>query len=274
MVVMAVWRAFAKPFRYAALAAGALPALAFPELNLEFLGWCGLVPAILIIRGRPVRPGGRGARLVAGRRLHPGLPVLADPEHRPGAAARRGGVRGVVDGLRGGGLGPAAPAAPPGPRARGARRAARLLGVHRVGPVLAGVRRPLGRAGRQPVAASRGAGPGRGGWCLADQLRPGRGEHGYHDPAAGPGHGGARRGGRRGRRGAGRGTGGLRPHRGRAAGPARDRGPGAAGYHPQQASAGGCEPAAVRTARCWPARHHPARHHPARHRPPRPDRLG
>ena len=50
---MAVWRAFAKPFRYAALAAGALPALAFPGLNLEFLGWCGLVPAILIIRATP-----------------------------------------------------------------------------------------------------------------------------------------------------------------------------------------------------------------------------
>ncbi|HEX9352241.1 MAG TPA: apolipoprotein N-acyltransferase [Streptosporangiaceae bacterium] len=50
---MAVWRAFAKPFRYAALAAGALPALAFPQLNLEFLGWCGLVPAILIIQAAP-----------------------------------------------------------------------------------------------------------------------------------------------------------------------------------------------------------------------------
>ena len=50
---MAVWRAFAKPPRYAALAAGALPTLAFPQLNLEFLGWCGLVPAILIIRAAP-----------------------------------------------------------------------------------------------------------------------------------------------------------------------------------------------------------------------------
>jgi apolipoprotein N-acyltransferase len=53
MVGMAAWRAFAKPFRYAALAAGALPALAFPQLNLEFLGWCGLVPAILIIQAAP-----------------------------------------------------------------------------------------------------------------------------------------------------------------------------------------------------------------------------
>ena len=51
--VMAVWRAFAQPLRYAALGAGALPILAFPQLNLEFLGWCGLVPGILILRGAP-----------------------------------------------------------------------------------------------------------------------------------------------------------------------------------------------------------------------------
>ena len=50
---MALWRALAKPLRYAALAAGVLPALAFPQLNLEFLGWCGLVPAMLIIRAAP-----------------------------------------------------------------------------------------------------------------------------------------------------------------------------------------------------------------------------
>ncbi len=50
---MALWRALAKPLRYAALAAGVLPALAFPQLNLEFLGWCGLVPAMLIIRVAP-----------------------------------------------------------------------------------------------------------------------------------------------------------------------------------------------------------------------------
>jgi len=50
---MAVWRAFAQPLRYAALGAGALPILAFPQLNLEFLGWCGLVPGILITRASP-----------------------------------------------------------------------------------------------------------------------------------------------------------------------------------------------------------------------------
>jgi apolipoprotein N-acyltransferase len=44
------WRALRQPARYAALAAGALPILAFPQLNLEFLGWCGLVPGMLIIR--------------------------------------------------------------------------------------------------------------------------------------------------------------------------------------------------------------------------------
>jgi apolipoprotein N-acyltransferase len=44
------WRALTQPYRYAALAAGALPILAFPALNLEFLGWCGLVPGLLIIR--------------------------------------------------------------------------------------------------------------------------------------------------------------------------------------------------------------------------------
>ncbi len=45
-----LWRALAQPYRYAALAAGALPILAFPALNVEFLGWCGLVPGLLIIR--------------------------------------------------------------------------------------------------------------------------------------------------------------------------------------------------------------------------------
>ena len=53
MGVMAVWRAFAQPLRYAALGAGALPILAFPQLNLGFLGWCGLVPGILIMRASP-----------------------------------------------------------------------------------------------------------------------------------------------------------------------------------------------------------------------------
>ena len=50
---MAVWRGLAKPSRYAVLLAGALPVLAFPALNLEFLGWCGLVPGLLLIHRSP-----------------------------------------------------------------------------------------------------------------------------------------------------------------------------------------------------------------------------
>jgi apolipoprotein N-acyltransferase len=41
--------------RYAALAAGALPVLAFPAANLEFLAWFGLVPGMLLIRAAPTR---------------------------------------------------------------------------------------------------------------------------------------------------------------------------------------------------------------------------
>jgi apolipoprotein N-acyltransferase len=50
---MAVWRGLAKPSRYAVLVAGGLPVLAFPGLNLEFLGWCGLVPGLLLIHRAP-----------------------------------------------------------------------------------------------------------------------------------------------------------------------------------------------------------------------------
>jgi len=47
------WRAFGKPVRYAALVAGALPALAFPAPNLEFVAWFGLVPGMLLFRSAP-----------------------------------------------------------------------------------------------------------------------------------------------------------------------------------------------------------------------------
>ncbi|HYB86051.1 MAG TPA: apolipoprotein N-acyltransferase [Streptosporangiaceae bacterium] len=50
---MALWRALAQPLRYAALVAGALPVLAFPAPNLEFLAWFGLVPGLLIMRASP-----------------------------------------------------------------------------------------------------------------------------------------------------------------------------------------------------------------------------
>ncbi len=50
---MRLLRGLAKPVRYAALAAGALPALAFPDPNLEFLAWFGLVPGLLLMRAAP-----------------------------------------------------------------------------------------------------------------------------------------------------------------------------------------------------------------------------
>ena len=50
---MAVWRALTKPARYAALVAGALPVLAFPAPDLEFLAWFALVPGLLLMRASP-----------------------------------------------------------------------------------------------------------------------------------------------------------------------------------------------------------------------------
>jgi apolipoprotein N-acyltransferase len=47
------WRAFKQPVHYAALAAGALPVLAFPSANLEWLAWFGLVPGMLLFRAAP-----------------------------------------------------------------------------------------------------------------------------------------------------------------------------------------------------------------------------
>jgi apolipoprotein N-acyltransferase len=46
-------RSLGKPIWWAALAAGALPVLAFPAPNLEFLAWFGLVPGLLIMRTAP-----------------------------------------------------------------------------------------------------------------------------------------------------------------------------------------------------------------------------
>jgi apolipoprotein N-acyltransferase len=46
-------RGLAKPVRYAALVSGALPLLAFPSPNLEFVAWFGLVPGMLLIRAAP-----------------------------------------------------------------------------------------------------------------------------------------------------------------------------------------------------------------------------
>ena len=52
---MGFWRGFRQPARYAALLAGALPVLAFPAANLEFLGWIGLVPGLAVLRAAPTR---------------------------------------------------------------------------------------------------------------------------------------------------------------------------------------------------------------------------
>jgi apolipoprotein N-acyltransferase len=54
---MSFWRrlgsALAQPARYGALVAGALPVLAFPAPNLEFLAWFALVPGLLLMRAAP-----------------------------------------------------------------------------------------------------------------------------------------------------------------------------------------------------------------------------
>jgi apolipoprotein N-acyltransferase len=41
--------------RYAVLLAGALPVLAFPQANLEFLAWAVLVPGLLLMAVAPAR---------------------------------------------------------------------------------------------------------------------------------------------------------------------------------------------------------------------------
>jgi apolipoprotein N-acyltransferase len=48
-------RALGQPVRYGALVAGALPILAFPGANLEFLGWIGLVPGLALMQRAPTR---------------------------------------------------------------------------------------------------------------------------------------------------------------------------------------------------------------------------
>jgi apolipoprotein N-acyltransferase len=49
------WRALGQPLRWATLLAGAIPALAFPAANLEFLGWVGLVPGLALMQAAPTR---------------------------------------------------------------------------------------------------------------------------------------------------------------------------------------------------------------------------
>jgi apolipoprotein N-acyltransferase len=44
-----------RPVRWLSLVAGALPVLAFPAANLEFVAWFGLVPGLLLMRAAPGR---------------------------------------------------------------------------------------------------------------------------------------------------------------------------------------------------------------------------
>jgi apolipoprotein N-acyltransferase len=50
-----IWRSLRQPSRYAALATGGIPVLAFPAANLEFLAWVGLVPGLALMRSAPTR---------------------------------------------------------------------------------------------------------------------------------------------------------------------------------------------------------------------------
>jgi apolipoprotein N-acyltransferase len=54
---MSLWRrlgaGLGKPARWGALVSGALPVLAFPAPNIEFLAWFGLVPGLLLMRAAP-----------------------------------------------------------------------------------------------------------------------------------------------------------------------------------------------------------------------------
>src|SRR6266581_6883079 len=51
--VAAIVHSVTRPAQWAALLAGAVPVLAFPSLNLEFLAWVGLVPGLLLLRAAP-----------------------------------------------------------------------------------------------------------------------------------------------------------------------------------------------------------------------------
>jgi apolipoprotein N-acyltransferase len=130
-----------RPARYAALLAGAVPVLAFPSLNLEFLAWCGLVPGLLLLRAAPTGREaairgwwfGTGYLLMALYWLTPNLGpglllvviVLGVPWAGVGLAAWRL-LRGAAPapGARSGGW---RPPGPPGPSARQAAAALVVL---------------------------------------------------------------------------------------------------------------------------------------------------
>ena len=47
---MTFWRGFRQPARWAALLSGAIPVLAFPAANQEYLAWIGLLPGLALMR--------------------------------------------------------------------------------------------------------------------------------------------------------------------------------------------------------------------------------
>ncbi len=223
---MARWRALPWPARYSVmLLAGALPVLAFPAPNAEFIAWFGLVPGLLLIRASGSARQAAAAAWWFGAGYLLAALYLADPEPGPRAAAGRGRPRRAVGRCRVRPLGPAPAASHRAPCPRGTGRRAELLGTRRVDPVLAGLRRTVGGLRGEPVAASRGAGAGRRRRRLAGQLRPGRRQHRRGDPHHGrPLAGPAGWRGRR-RRGDSRGAGRVRARRAAAgrAGPSRSR---------------------------------------------------
>ena len=239
---------------------GALPVLAFPAPNLEFLAWFGLVPGLLLIRAAPTGRAGRRGGWWFGSRVPAGRAVLAGPEPGPGAAAGGDRARRAVDRRRGGRLGAAAPAG----HGAGARSppwscVPELLAGRRVDPVLAGLRRPVGSARREPVAASGvlALAAVGGVWLVTFALVAANTgilivDRGPPDP--GP----ADRRGRRGDRDRGR-AGRLRADPRRAGHPVHHDRAGAARSGQQAPAQGRRQPAAVG----WPAP-----------RPRRPDRLG
>ena len=188
----ALWRALdPASARYAALAAGALPVLAFPAPNLEFLGWFGLVPGLLLIR--PRHRAGRRRSAAGGSGPGSSWPRSTGWPRTSGPALL---LVAIVLGALWTGFGCAAWRAAAAAGSPPAAACAALVVVPSYWLLTEwtrswqGVRRAVGAARRQPVAAPGGARAGRGGRGMAGQLRPGRGQHRHRDPAdraAGPG---------------------------------------------------------------------------------------
>ena len=179
---MAILRGLAKPVRYLALLAGALPALAFPDANLEFLAWFGLVPGLLLMRAAPC------AREAAVRGWWFGAGFLMaactgwPPSSAPGCCWSPSS-----SGVLWTGVAVAAwallrrPVSVP-------RALAALVVLPSYWLVIEWIRSwqalggPWAVLGREPVAASRGAGAGRRRRGVAGQFRDRGREHRHRHP--------------------------------------------------------------------------------------------